>query len=294
MDDYLILGPDTARVSPVERASPAAGIRLSSFARTLAFAWRFGDQNLLFASELTRESRLIFRRRVTDRLSHVAPWLLWDGNPHPIIHRGHIVWMVDGYTVSSTFPVARPYSLQGVGQLRYVRNSVKVTVDGVTGAVSFYVVDPSDPLLSTYRRVFPDLFQPIESMPPDLLRHLRYPTMLLQMQADVLEEYHLDEPSAFFAGRNEWQVPQEGTGATNSGRYTPIHIIAATGDEETSEFLLIMPFIARERQNMTALLLVHNDAAAYGRMTVLELRQLAVPRSSNSRTILLSTCPSAQ
>jgi hypothetical protein len=44
------------------RARVETGVQLSSFLRVFAFAWRFGDQNLLFARELTDTSRMVFRR----------------------------------------------------------------------------------------------------------------------------------------------------------------------------------------------------------------------------------------
>ncbi len=55
--------------------------------------------------------------------------------------------------------------------------SVKATVDAYDGTVRFYVIDPKDPLIRSYRKAFPDLFTDFDKMPDDLKEHLRYPEL---------------------------------------------------------------------------------------------------------------------
>lgn len=256
------------------------GIRLGSFLRRVAFAWRFGEQNLLLAGGITDQSRLVFRRSVGERVRAIVPFLHWDGDAYPVIHRGRIIWMVDGYTVTANYPLARALLIENIGRVRYLRNSVKATVDALTGDVVFYALPTRDPLLDAYRAIFPGLIRPLDQMPEELRSHLRYPALLFHAQADVLEEYHVEQPEAFYAGQDFWQLPR-GTGADGADRpYRPTYVIGRLPRESETEFLLVTPFIARERQNMTALLVARNDPPDYGDLVLLELprdRQIPGP-----------------
>src|SRR5690606_1333639 len=236
------------------------GLALTSFMRVLAFAVRFGDRNLIFASELDSDSRLIFRRRVGERVLTVEPFLLWDREPYPVIHEGRLVWMIDGYSASGTFPIAVPYQVPNAGVVRYMQNTEKATVDAFTGEVRLYALTPDEPVLAAYMRVFPDLIRPLDSMDAELRRHLRYPASFLRIQADILEEYHVESPDAFYAGQDGWSVPQEGTSPGGPIGYQPQFLTMRPPGEEEAAFLLSLPFIARERQNMTAILFVRNEA----------------------------------
>src|SRR5690606_19528350 len=208
MPGYVVLipGRDGALTGVPGQDFPE-GIPLRPLHRLLAFAWRFGEVNLLFSGELTADSRILFRRSIDERIRAIAPFLYWDPDPYPVIHRGRIVWIVDGYTASASFPLSRSVTIPGLGSTRYLRNSVKATVDALTGAVTLYAADDADPILATYRRVFPGLFQPLDAMSPELRAHLRYPALFLRAQAAVLEEYHIDDAGAFYAGQDVWQVP---------------------------------------------------------------------------------------
>jgi hypothetical protein len=269
--EYVILVPgrDGAFQGVPGRDYPA-GIALNSIPRLIAFAWRFKDKNLLFSGEITRESRIVFRRSLGHRLAAVAPFLAWDDDAHPVIAGGRIIWLVDGFTVSRTFPLARRLEMQETGVVRYLRNSVKATVDAVTGAVSLYQVGEGDPVLDTYRRIFPGLVRPLSEMPEELQAHLRYPMRYLRAQAEIMTEYHIDRPESFFSGQDLWQLPPyfDRTGAQS---YQPTYALMRLPGETELEFLLTIPFIARERRNMTALLAARNDPPHYGKLVLLEL-----------------------
>ena len=284
--DYLVLnaGGDSV-ASDVGSATDVSGVPLTSFFRVFAFAWRFGDRNLLFSNLISPDSRLLFRRSVRQRVQAIAPFIAWDDQPHPVIADGRIVWLIDGFTASNTFPIARSFAVPGIGRVRYLRNSVKAVVDGLTGRVAFYAIEPNEPLLAAYARAFPGLLRPLDEMPENLRSHLRYPLRYLQTQADVLEEYHVSDASAFFAGQNVWQVPQEPAAVGGGRDYAPIYMMLPVPGSQTRRFLLLMPFIARERQNMTSILLIENDAGGYGRKVLLELprdRLVSGPRQVRS------------
>ncbi len=287
-NEYIILGPvmDSTEAAGVDPDWPA-GIRLGSFPRVLAFAWRFRDKNLLFSRELTGESRLVFRRAVHDRVSELMPFLLWDPDAHPVISGGRIRWILDGYVASSTFPLSRRLDFAGRRDVRYLRSSVKAVVDAVSGDVALYAVDDADPILETYRRIFPGLIQPFSELPPELLPHLRYPRLYLLAQAEILKEYHVENAETFYAGQDLWQLPGA-RGQSSAGRtYLPIHALLTLPGGERPEFLLPMPFIARERQNMTAVLVARSDPPHYGELVLLELpRDQQVPGPSQVEALV--------
>jgi uncharacterized protein len=277
MTTYAVVGhtgsfagtdPGDGQLPPASRVE--TGIELSSFLRVLSFAWRFGDQNLLFARELSDTSRLIFRRRVGERLGTLAPFLLWDPDPHPVIMDGRVLWIADGYSASAGYPLSRAFTIEDMGTLRYMRSSVKATVDAVTGDVRMYALPDPDPMLRTYRRVFPGLIRDWEQMPGAIREHLRYPALLFRVQSNVLEQYHLEQPEAFYAGQDVWQLPQDVSPQVQR-RFRPDFVMGRVPGSERSEFLLLNAFIARGRQNMTALLMARSDAPHYGQLVLLQM-----------------------
>lgn len=279
MTDYVVLNPvaDSAgRVTPID--SVTSGIGLGSFLRVLAFAWRFGDKNLLFSSDLGPDSRLLFRRPVLERVRELAPFLLWDEDAYPVVWRGRVLWLLDGYSVTSAYPLSEPLTIGGVAPVRYVRNSAKAVVDGVSGAVTLYAVERDEPLLATYRRVFPDLFQELTAMPPDLRAHLRFPAALAAARADKMERFHVTRAETFYSGQEAWQRPVEAGLQGPPRAYRPTYIIGALPGTEEPEFLLTVPFVAAERQNMTALLVIRSDPQYYGESVLLDLPEQDVAR----------------
>ncbi|MEJ2185858.1 MAG: UPF0182 family protein [Gemmatimonadota bacterium] len=265
-----------------------AGVQLSSFLRVLAFSWRFGDKNLLFSGEITRDSRFVFHRSLRQRVAELAPFLLWDRNPYPVIQGGRIVWLIDGYTATGAFPMGRKVALPGgIGRAGYLRNSVKAVVDAVTGKVSFYALHDDDPVLETYRRIFPDLIRPISDMPETLRRHLRYPALALLAQVAVLQRYHLEHVEDFYAQRDMWAQPVEEAPDGGQRAYRATYAIMRMPGDASLRFVTTMPFIAAGRQNMTALLVARNDPNDYGQLTLYELpRDQLIPGPTQVQTIM--------
>ena len=253
-------------------AAPATAVPLSSLPRVIAYAWRMGDKNLLFTGGLVGKSHIIYRRRITDRVRALAPFVIWDRDPYPVINRGHIVWIIDGYTASTIFPISRRIDVEHVGSMRYLRNSVKATIDAVSGEVKLYAYDAQDPVLRTYSNVFPGLFTPVEQMPADLRAHVRYPVMYLREQAQVLGQYHLSNADAFYRGEDVWQLPSTGeSSGSESAQFNPVYQMMRMPGEANPSYILSTPYIARQRRNMTAMLVVQNDPARYGELTLLEM-----------------------
>ncbi len=237
-----------------------AGILLSSKLRTLALAWSFQDPNLLFSSEISPTSRFVYRRSIVDRVEAVAPFLRFPEPPYPVITDGHIVWILDGFTATRAYPLSKPsYQLQFMRPVSYVRNSVKVTIDAVSGAMHFYRVPVHDPLADAYESAFPGLFEPIDSMPVLLRHHLRYPRDLMNVQAQVLLQYHQETAPAFHRQQDVWAIPHELAQGTSPVPYRPEYGLYRLPGEDSVHFNLTTVFIPAGRQNLTAMLVARTD-----------------------------------
>ena len=182
----------------------AGGVSLSGIARKVLFAWYFGDPNILISRYITDGSRVMFRRRIEERVHTIAPFLRLDSDPYLVVSEGRLFWIQDAYTTSSYFPYAQSTRRHN---FNYIRNSVKVVIDAYNGFVDFYIADHSDPIAATYRHVFPSLFKPLEAMPLDLLKHIRYPEDLFSFQAEVYRTYHMGTPEVFLTEKTYGSFP---------------------------------------------------------------------------------------
>ncbi|MFN3762252.1 MAG: UPF0182 family protein, partial [Anaerolineae bacterium] len=192
-------GVEAQRSGVEAQRSGAAGVPLGGFFRRLLFALRFNSTQILVSSALRPDSRILFHRQIGDRVWTLAPIFWYDPDPYAVIADGRIVWLYDAYTWSDRFPYSEPFN--GVN---YIRNSVKVTIDATTGETTFYVVDPTDPIIRTYQAVFPTLFTPVERMPEVLRAHWRYPEQLFRIQAAAYAAYHMDDPQVFYNKEDLW------------------------------------------------------------------------------------------
>jgi uncharacterized membrane protein (UPF0182 family) len=238
------------------------GVRLSAPLAKMAFAARFGAMALLLSADVTSQSRVMFHRRVTERVAHIAPFLTLDRDPYLVLADGRLYWIVDAYTTSGQYPYSRP-----VGDLNYIRNSVKAVVDAYNGTTSLYVVDPTDPLAQTYGRIFPGLFRPFAEMPPALVAHLRYPVDLFTIQAEVYATFHMKDPRVFYNREDMWAVPNElfgGTPQPVEPYYVNLRLDPARGEE----FTLILPLTPSGKDNMVAWMGGRSDVPNYGRLLV--------------------------
>lgn len=247
------------------------GIPMGGGLRKLALAWRFQDWNLLLASEVGPDSRLLHRRQVVERARAVAPFLRYPAEPYPVIADGKVHWILDGFTTSPSFPLASAYTLEPRRPVRYVRGSVKVTVDAVTGEVAFYAMGIEDPLLDAWRQAFPGLFRPVGEMPPNLAAHLRYPRELLSLQGEVLLRYHQSTAPIFHSGQDLWAEASELSQGTAPVPYTPEYGIWALPGEEEAEFLLSTVFVPAGRENLAAFLVARSDGPDYGELLLFDV-----------------------
>jgi uncharacterized membrane protein (UPF0182 family) len=255
-DQYL--APDSTEGVP--GVDFPAGIRLSSGLRKALLAWRFRTANLLFSSEINEQSRLIQRRQVVARAVAVAPFLRFPEAPYPVIDEGRVVWILEGFTGTLAFPLSAVHDLGTIRRsVRYVRNSVKVTVDAVTGEVGFYRVPIEDPLADAYAAAYPGLLRSMDEMPAGLRAHLRYPRSLLDLQARVLLQYHQETAAAFHGQQDVWAESQELATSTDPVPYEPEYGIYRLPGETEPRFQLTTVFVPVNRDNLTAIFVGRTD-----------------------------------
>jgi hypothetical protein len=250
----------------------ADGISIGSAAWRSLFAWQFDDVNILLSSYITGESRIMLHRNIQDRVRTIAPFLQLDRDPYVVISGGRLYWMQDAYTTSGWFPYAQPL---GDGDTDYIRNSVKVVIDAYNGTVTLYVADATDPIVATYRRIFPALFKPFDAMPADLQKHVRYPEDLFRIQAAQYRAYHMDAPEVFYNREDLWQFPREptspdGVNTAGGSRMAPYYMMMRLPGEARAEFFLMLPMAPSQRENMIAWLAARCDPPDYGKLIVYE------------------------
>lgn len=255
------------------RYAGQGGFPISSPMLRFAAALSTGDWNILLTSYLAPESRMMIRRKVGDRLKALAEFIAWDSDPYLVItSAGRLVWIVDGYTSSDAHPYSRHFSIGAVGSINYLRNSVKATVDAYDGTVHLYVFDTADPILASYRKLFPKLFSPKDEMPADLRAHARYPELIFRLQAEVYRTYHMTNPEAFFNKEDQWDITRNLNGP--GGRpepSTPTYIVATLPGRSEPEFLLMTTFTPRNKDNLIGLMVARCDGEALGELHFLQL-----------------------
>ncbi len=237
------------------------GVPVSGFLRRLLFSIFYKDINLLVTENIVPKSRIMFRRNIRDRISYIAPFLNLDRDPYPVIHDGQLTWIVDGYTTSDHYP----YSQRNADQINYIRNSVKVVVDAYTGATDFYVADPDDPVIRTWKRIFPSLFKPMSQMPAELRQHIRYPEDLFLIQADIYRTYHMTDPQVFYNREDLWGFPRENYGDQTIAMQ-PYYVIMRLPGESKAEYILMLPMVPQGRDNMISWLAARCDGSDYGHL----------------------------
>jgi len=255
------------------------GFEVGSGFRRFCIAWVTGDLSKLpFSDDVTSQSRVLMHRNIIDRIRRIAPFLALDDDPYMVVNSdGRLIWTVDAYTRSARFPYSRHYDL-GTEHVNYVRNSVKVTIDAYTGAVSFYVFDEADPIVAAYRAAFPELFKPAAEMPAGLRDHLRYPETLFKTQGDVFGLYHTTSASMFFGREDVWSVardaapaagntPAKAEGQQQTVALEPYQVLMPLpGEAAEPEFARVLPFTPGNRNNMIAWLAGRSDGDVYGQL----------------------------
>ena len=270
-DDYVIVNSNTKELDYIGadgiinefNYDGNGGVGIGSFIRKLAYAWQFGDLNILISNQINENSRLQYRRDIQSRILAIAPFLKLDQDPYLVAREEGLVWIQDAYTTSDKYPYS-DLTVAEDGTFNYLRNSVKIVVDAYNGEVDFFVVDNNDPLIRTYRSIFPDLFDRVD-LPEDIARHVRYPQDLFQFQSDKYLKYHMESPRDFYNLEDVWNVPEEKFGQEGDLQTVkPYYVIMKIPGENREEFVLLLPFTRNDPPIMAGWLAARNDGVNYG------------------------------
>jgi len=274
---YVVTGTKTAEFDyPVGEDQNATttwkgstGVGVGGFFNRLLFAIRFGDLNLLISNQLTDTSQILFRRTLEERVQAIAPFLTYDRDPYLVSADGRLLWIWDAYTTSDHYPNSQPLDGDLFTGMNYVRNSVKVVIDAYDGSVRFYIADPKDPIINAWSRIFPQLFQPLSSMSPDLLAHLRYPEDLFTAENTQYLLYHVPGNAAgaetLYSKQDRWALASQQTDVSGASTVVePYYVIMKLPGESNAEFVLIQPLVTAGRNNMIAWVVARMDPGHYG------------------------------
>ncbi len=246
------------------------GIRLGGLLRRTLIALDRGDlAKLPFSDDVNSESRLLMRRRLNERVQELAPFLTLDPDPYVVVGEdGRIYWLMDAFTTSDSYPYARRYLL-GDDRINYIRNSVKILIDAYTGETTFYVFDSHDPIIAAYRALFPRLFTDAAAMPAAVRKHVRYPQLLLNVQAAVYGLYHMTNPDVFYNREDLWSVATEAAMPDQRQQAVePNFVLMTLPGERSTEFIAILPFTPANRNNLIGWIAGRSDGEHYGEAVV--------------------------
>lgn len=240
------------------------GVPIDSFLKKLLFSMKFGDINLLLTSYISPESRIMMHRQIMERVYTIAPYLSYDRDPYIAIIDGKLYWIVDAYTTLNNFP----YSAAVVygKPFNYIRNSVKIFIDAYNGSMEFYVMS-DEPVIKTLTKAFPELFIPFEKMSPEEKSHIRYPVDLFKIQAEIYSIYHMDDPRTFYNKEDVWEIPTE-LFEEHIIDIEPYYVIITIA-ENKPEFLLMLPFSPKDRDNIISWMAARCDEN-YGEILLYE------------------------
>jgi len=247
----------------------STGIKLNLLNRVL-FAIREGSVNILVSSNITSNSKILFVRDVVSRVEKIMPYLTYEEDPYMTIVDGKLYWILDAYTTSSKYPYSEPYSddPEDLYKTNYIRNSIKVVVDAYDGTTNFYIVDESDPIAQTYQKIYPKLFKPYSEIPEEMRTHLRYPNAMFKIQAQVYTKYHMDEVKVFYQKEDMWDIAHQIYGTEDTEMDPSYYVFNLPDTEEGAEFINMVPFTPKSKQNMTAIMMGRNDGDNYGQLIV--------------------------
>jgi uncharacterized membrane protein (UPF0182 family) len=251
------------------------GIRIGSMWRRCLFAMYLKDWRMIFTRDFLPETKVLFRRNINERIRAIAPFLKFDSEPYLVTadvnpdpkqetfstDKNYLYWIVDAYTMSDRYPYSDPDN-EGIN---YIRNSVKVVIDAYNGKVKFYVAEPKDPLIIAWSQIFPEMFKQLAEMPENLLSHIRYPVDFFKIQSERLMIYHITNPQVFYNREDQWQIPNEIYG-TESRQVEPYYLITSLPGVDFEEFILLLPYTPKQRNNLTAWLAARSDGENYGKL----------------------------
>ncbi len=273
------------------------GVKIGNFARQAAYALKYRELNIMLSNTINSDSRLLDHRTPRERVERVAPWLTLDGNSYPAVVNGRVKWIIDGYTTSADYPYSRLQQINNAtadsltertasvqalqaGQVNYIRNSVKATVDAYDGSVSLYAWDANDPVLKAWSKAFSGTIRPLSEISGDLMSHLRYPEDLFKVQRSLISKYHVTDAGAFYGGQDFWTIPDDPTREQEKIDQPPYYLSIAMPGQTEPSFSLTTTFMPQgNRPVLAGFMAVDANAGdvtgkrreGYGALRLLEL-----------------------
>ncbi|MGO1769382.1 MAG: UPF0182 family membrane protein [Microbacterium sp.] len=230
------------------------GPSVGGFLNKLVYALKFQSEQIFLSQYVNEESQILYDRNPVDRVQKAAPYLTVDSDPYPTVVDGRVVWVVDAYTTSSSYPYSSTVSLSEaisdsnvpqpqvrIDEINYIRNSVKATVDAYDGSVKLYAWDDEDPVLKAWQSVYPSTVEPISEMSGELMSHVRYPTDLFKVQREMLGVYHVDNANSFYQRDNVWSTPADPQ--DTSVKQPPYYLTMQMPKQEDPSYSLYTTFI---------------------------------------------------
>jgi len=261
------------------------GVQLKNYWwRKFLYGWKFDGMRLFLSGYPTTDSRILFHRQIEDRVRTLAPFLKFDDDQYIVLAEGKLYWIIDAYTTTRYYPYSERFSgmkadsgpiprqliearrpeKREFSDINYVRNSVKAVVDAFHGSVSFYIFDEADPIVQTWRTIFPELFRSRQDMPPALVEHVRYPKDMLLMQGLVYSKYHMTDPTVFYNQEDLWVRATEKY-YNQVQPVEPYYIMWELPGSNEPEFVLMLPFTPKNRQVSIGWIAGMSDGNNYGR-----------------------------
>jgi uncharacterized membrane protein (UPF0182 family) len=238
------------------------GVALGTLPRRLAWALRLGSDQVLFSDYLKPESRVLLYRNVSQRAARLAPWLSYSA-PYSAVIDGRVLWIMDAFTSSDHFPYSQPLA----NGTNYLRGSVKVTVDALTGKTTFYALG-DDPVRDAWAKIFPTLITSADKMPAQVAAHLRASKQLFAAQASMFSTYHMTDPMVFYNKEDFWQMPRGSKGKPVGSAYVMLNLPdPVTGVSTGTAMYLLQPYSSPGRDNLVGWLAAACDPNVYGRLT---------------------------
>ena len=239
-----------------------AGLKMN-FLDRLILGIKEKNLNIAFSGSVTSESKILINRNIIKRAKLALPDVMYDSNPYTVIdENGDMYWVIDAYTVSSSYPYSTYTEIEYNGQKRdinYIRNSIKVIINSYTGEMKYYITDRTDPIAMAYRKIYPKLFQDLDSeISKTIQEQFIYPEFLYNVQSTMLEEYHNTKADVLYRSDNTWEKAtyknSQSTNAKNKNLLKPYYTMVANSEGEGT-IGLIQIYTPKNKQNISAYLI---------------------------------------
>ena len=273
IDDYTITNAKTMEFDYPQGSENVesyykgiGGIELNFFNRA-AFTLYHGDSRILLSSDITSQSRMHIRRNILTRVNAIAPFLSYDEDPYIVVADGKLYWIIDGFTLSDRYPYSKPYDKEN--SFNYIRNSVKVVIDAYNGDVNFYQVDHQDAIINVYNKIYPGMFQSMDVMPESIRQHIRYSQEMFDIQSNVYRTYHMNNPKVFYNKEDQWEISNQAyEQEVGDESIESTYLVMKLPEKDRGEFVLMVPYTPREKDNLVGWMAAKNDEDEYGKLVV--------------------------